>query len=46
MGIIGYINGQVIGNELVLGQVQVAPLLVPDQACALISQTCAAQPER
>ncbi|MDQ3249433.1 MAG: hypothetical protein M3Q45_09565, partial [Chloroflexota bacterium] len=37
-------NGNVIGNEVVIGQVQVGLPPVPDQACALIAATCAAQP--
>ncbi|RIK38898.1 MAG: hypothetical protein DCC55_19670 [Chloroflexi bacterium] len=32
------------GNELIIGQVQIIPPPVPDQACALIPATCASQP--
>jgi uncharacterized membrane protein len=36
--------GAVIGNELIAGSITVAAPLVPDQTCALIPATCAAQP--
>ena len=36
-------NGHVIGNEWVIGHLQLGAPPVPDQACALIPQTCAAQ---
>ena len=36
-------SGNVIGNELVVGQVQIGPPPAPDQTCALIAETCAAQ---
>ncbi len=35
--------GQPQGSELVVGSIQLAPPLVPDQACALIPSTCASQ---
>ena len=35
--------GQPQGSELLVGSVQLAPPLVPDQACALIPSTCASQ---
>ncbi|MCX6046856.1 MAG: DUF2079 domain-containing protein, partial [Chloroflexi bacterium] len=37
-------NGNVIGNELVIGQLAVGPSPVPDQACALVAQACESQP--
>jgi uncharacterized membrane protein len=36
-------NGKSIGNELVIGTVDVGAPPLPDQACALIPATCAAQ---
>jgi len=36
-------NGNVLANELVVGQVQIGPTPVPDQTCALIAETCASQ---
>lgn len=36
-------QGQPVGDELVIGPVRVAAPPVPDQACALIPATCAAQ---
>ncbi|MFN8492093.1 MAG: DUF2079 domain-containing protein [Caldilineaceae bacterium] len=38
--------GRVVANELVIGQLHVMSPPIPDQACALIPQTCAAQPLR
>ena len=37
-------SGQISGDELVLGPVRMGPPPVPDQACALTPETCAAQP--
>ncbi|CAN5793278.1 hypothetical protein BH10CHL1_BH10CHL1_09810 [soil metagenome] len=37
-------NGNVTGNELVIGQLMVGPPPVPDQACALVAQACDSQP--
>jgi hypothetical protein len=37
-------NGAVSGNELTIGHVHVDAPFMPDQACALIPQTCASQP--
>jgi hypothetical protein len=39
-------HGRVLANELVIGHLPVTSPPVPDQACALIPPTCAAQPVR
>jgi hypothetical protein len=36
-------DGSIIGNEFVVGSVTIAPKTVPDQTCAMIPQSCAAQ---
>jgi hypothetical protein len=38
--------GEAVGDELVVGEVEILPPLMPDQACALIPATCASQPVR
>jgi uncharacterized membrane protein len=37
-------QGNVLGNELLIGEVEITPAPNPDQACALIPATCDSQP--